>query len=218
MSFEVSADAYLRFMGQYSEPLAVRFADLAGVGPGQRVLDVGSGPGALTAELVRRTGADAVSGAEPSASFARAVRDRLPGVDVRQATAERLPFPDDAFDVALAQSVVHFMADPVRVLVRRPWPGPGRRLLPAAPVDIDATVWAVTCRTPADPVTVRQADQGDVDALRRIATAAYQHYTARIGRPPAPMSADYDPRRGYTQTHRAEQGGFRRVFFRKPLT
>jgi len=30
VSFEVSADAYLRFMGRYSEPLAVRFADLAG--------------------------------------------------------------------------------------------------------------------------------------------------------------------------------------------
>ena len=30
MSFNVSADAYLRFMGRYSEPLAAQFADLAG--------------------------------------------------------------------------------------------------------------------------------------------------------------------------------------------
>ena len=29
MSFDVGADAYLRFMGRYSEPLAVRFAELA---------------------------------------------------------------------------------------------------------------------------------------------------------------------------------------------
>ena len=57
MSFEVSADAYMRFMGQYSEPLAREFADLAGIGVGQRVLDVGCGPGALTAELVKRAGA-----------------------------------------------------------------------------------------------------------------------------------------------------------------
>jgi SAM-dependent methyltransferase len=116
MSFDVSADAYLRFMGQYSEPLAVQFADLAGVGHGQRVLDVGCGPGALTAELVRRTGADAVSAVEPSASFATAVRERLPGVDVRRSAAEQLPFPADAFDAALAQLVVHFMTDPVQGL------------------------------------------------------------------------------------------------------
>ncbi len=34
-------------------------------------------------------------------------------MDVRRAAAEHLPFDDDAFDVALAQLVVHFMADPV---------------------------------------------------------------------------------------------------------
>ena len=51
MVFNVSADAYMSFMGRYSEPLAARFADLAAVRRGQRVLDVGSGPGALTAEL-----------------------------------------------------------------------------------------------------------------------------------------------------------------------
>ena len=113
MSFDVSADAYLRFMGQYSEPLAGQFADLARIGPGQRVLDVGCGPGALTAELVSRAGPGAVSAVDPSESFAAAVRDRLPGVDVRRSAAERLPFPDGAFDAALAQLVVHFMADPV---------------------------------------------------------------------------------------------------------
>jgi SAM-dependent methyltransferase len=110
VSFEVSAEAYGRFMGRYSEPLATRFADLAGIGPGQRVLDVGCGPGALTAELVRR--AEAVSAVDPSASFAAAARIRLPGIDITQASAEHLPFPDAAFDAALAQLVVHFMADP----------------------------------------------------------------------------------------------------------
>jgi SAM-dependent methyltransferase len=116
VSFDVGADAYLRFMGRYSEPLAASFAELAGVRRGQRALDVGCGPGALTAELVNRVGAESVSAVEPSASFAAAVRERLPGVDVRRSAAEQLPFPDDAFDVALAQLVVHFMADPVRGL------------------------------------------------------------------------------------------------------
>jgi SAM-dependent methyltransferase len=113
MSFDVSADAYTRFMGRYSEPLAERFADLAGVRSGQRALDVGCGPGALTAELSGRLGAGEVCAVDPSESFAVAAGERLPGVAVSVATAERLPFPDGAFDAVLAQLVVHFMADPV---------------------------------------------------------------------------------------------------------
>ena len=37
--------------------------------------------------------------------------ERCPGVDVRAGSAERLPYDDDSFDAALAQLVVHFMAD-----------------------------------------------------------------------------------------------------------
>jgi SAM-dependent methyltransferase len=43
-----------------------------------------------------------------------AIRRRLPGVDVRRAAAEELPFDDDLFDAAIAQLVVHFMADPIK--------------------------------------------------------------------------------------------------------
>lgn len=112
----MSAHSYLRFMGKYSEPLAVQFAGLAGIGAGQRVLDVGCGPGALTAELVRRLGPGSVRAVEPSASFVAAARDRLPEVDIQQAAAEHLPFPEASFDAALAQLVVHFMKDPVQGL------------------------------------------------------------------------------------------------------
>jgi SAM-dependent methyltransferase len=63
--------------------------------------------------LASRAGADAVSAVEPSGSFAAAARERLPGVDIRQSPAEKLPFGDDTFDIALAQLVIHFMTDPV---------------------------------------------------------------------------------------------------------
>jgi len=40
-------------------------------------------------------------------------------------------------------------------------------------------------------VTIRRAAEEDADDLRALAVAAYQHYVPRIGRPPAPMTADY---------------------------
>ena len=113
MSFDVAADAYDRYMGRYSRLLSPQLADLAGVRSGQRVLDVGCGPGALTGELVARVGASHVAAVDPSESFVSAARDRNPGVDVRRASAEELPFPARDFDATLAQLVVHFMADPV---------------------------------------------------------------------------------------------------------
>jgi SAM-dependent methyltransferase len=113
VSFAVGADAYDRFMGRYSVPLAPQFADFAAVVTGQSALDVGCGPGALTAELVSRLGAAAVSAVDPSEPFVAAARERHPGVSVRRAAAEQLPFEDQAFDAALAQLVVHFMEDPV---------------------------------------------------------------------------------------------------------
>jgi SAM-dependent methyltransferase len=113
VSFTVAADAYDRFMGRYSIPLAPGFADIAGVAFGQRVLDVGCGPGALTTELVGRLGADAVTAVDPSEPFVRAARERHRGVRVERSSAEELPFADRTFDAALAQLVVHFMTDPV---------------------------------------------------------------------------------------------------------
>jgi ubiquinone/menaquinone biosynthesis C-methylase UbiE len=113
VSFDVSAGAYGQFMGRYSTPLARLFADLADPQRGFRVLDVGCGPGALTAELVSRVGVAAVSAVDPSQPFVASVRDRFPGLDVRLAAAEALPYPNATFDQTLAQLVVHFMTDPV---------------------------------------------------------------------------------------------------------
>jgi SAM-dependent methyltransferase len=113
MSFTAGPDQYDRFMGRYSVPLAPRFAEFAGVVAGQRALDVGCGTGALTQELVTRLGAGMVRAVDPSEVFVAAVRSRLAVVQVECGVAEKLPHADQLFDVALAQLVVHFMADPV---------------------------------------------------------------------------------------------------------
>ena len=108
-AFRVGGDAYDDFMGRYSTMLAGLFADFAGIAAGERVLDVGAGTGALTAELLSR-GAE-VAAEEPSPEFVAALRERFPDLEVHETPAETLPFAADEFDVALAQLVVAFMAD-----------------------------------------------------------------------------------------------------------
>ena len=108
-----STSFYDRFMGRFSAPLGPLFADFAGVEGAGRALDVGCGPGALTVELAARLGTANVAAIDPSEAFVEAARKRNIGVDVRHAPAEKIPFADDAFDFALAQLVVHFMADAV---------------------------------------------------------------------------------------------------------
>src|SRR5438128_8966575 len=134
MNFDVAADAYDRFMGRFSRQLSPQLADFAGIRAGQHVLDVGCGPGALTAELVSRLGPQLVAAVDPSVSFVAAARARNPGVDVRTASAEHLPFEDGAFDAALAQLVVHFMTDSVAGLAEM------RRVIRQAGV-VAACVW-----------------------------------------------------------------------------
>jgi SAM-dependent methyltransferase len=109
LAFRVDGDAYDDFMGRYATRLAPLFADFAGVSSGMRVLDVGAGTGALTAELVAR-GASAAA-ADPSPEFVAVLRERFPNLEVEEAPAESLPWGVGVFDVALAQLVVAFVSD-----------------------------------------------------------------------------------------------------------
>ena len=105
------AEHYDRFMGRYTPSLAAALADAAGVVEGQRVLDVGCGPGGLTAELAARTGAQRVAAIDPAPQFVAACRVRNPGVDAREGIAEELPWEDGTFDMALSCLVIGFMRD-----------------------------------------------------------------------------------------------------------
>lgn len=111
-TFGVAGATYDAFMGRYSRLLAGRFADAAGVESGQAALDVGCGPGALTAVLVERLGVDGVSACDPAPGFAAECAARFPGVEVEVGRAESIPFETGRFDHAMAQLVLHFVSDP----------------------------------------------------------------------------------------------------------
>jgi len=134
MSFSVSAEAYGRFMGRFSEPLADSFVDLLNPQRGSTALDVGCGPGALTGRLVAALGDEAVTAVDPMPEFLEALRSRWPGVRALRGSAEELPLADDVVDLAVAQLVVHFMKDPVAGL------GEMRRVTRPAGT-VAATVW-----------------------------------------------------------------------------
>ncbi|MFC7480371.1 class I SAM-dependent methyltransferase [Luedemannella flava] len=102
-------------------------------------------------------GRGSVSAVDPSEPFVAAVRERLPGVDARHGVAEELPWPDDAFDRAAAQLVVHFMADPVAGLAEM-----ARVTRPGGTVA--ATVWDFVGGTAPLTVFWRAALSVDPDA------------------------------------------------------
>ncbi len=175
MTFSGPAGAYDRYMGRYSRPLAPRLADYAGVQPGQRVLDVGCGTGALTAELVDRLGARQVSAADPSDGFARACAERFPGADVQRASAERLPWASNAFDAVLSQLVVSFMSDADAGLREMRRVARGGGVIASCTWDYGGemqmlrTFWdAALSLDPAVPDEARVLGYADPDSLRQL--------------------------------------------------
>ncbi len=112
----ISVSGYERRIGRYSGPLAACLADLVKLRPGQRVLDVACGSGALTAVLAAAVGAEGVSAVDVAPSDVAACRARVPRADVRVADAGALPFGEATFDAVFAQLLVHLVDDAPRVV------------------------------------------------------------------------------------------------------
>lgn len=122
--------------GEAIDPLL----DELGVERGDRVLDLGTGPGLVAAAAARR-GADVV-GIDFSGAMLAEARRRHPDLEFREASAESLPFRDGAFDAVAGNFVLHHSGCPDRVLAE------ARRVLrPGGRAAF--TVWAEVSRLAA---------------------------------------------------------------------
>jgi SAM-dependent methyltransferase len=116
--------------------------------PGERVLDVGVGPGFLAAEIAAVVGADGrVCGIDISSDMLALAGHRSPGADAAQlelsaAGAESLPYPDASFDAVVSTQVLEYVPDVPAALaeIHRVLRAGGRALI--LDTDWDSLVWS----------------------------------------------------------------------------
>ena len=120
---------------------------LLGLRPGERALDIGSGPGFLAHEMAAEVGPDGrVEGVDLSDSMLAIAGARQPApgaapVGFRRGDALALPFPDASFDAITSTQVMEYVADvPAALAEARRVLRPGGRLL-ILDTDWDAIVW-----------------------------------------------------------------------------
>src|SRR5688572_14094329 len=111
-------DGYDRFMGRWSRLLAPAMVTFAEVEDEDRVLDVGSGTGALSFAVHDAKHAALVTGVDPSREFITSAAQRYsdPRVHFEVGDAQRLPFEDMTFDKTLSMLVMNFIPAPERAL------------------------------------------------------------------------------------------------------
>jgi arsenite methyltransferase len=110
--------------------------------PGERVLDIGSGPGFLAAEMAAEVGPEGrVAGIDPSESMLAIARRHGAPVEYATGDALALPFADGSFDAAVATQVYEYVDDvPAALAEAGRVLRPGGRLL-ILDTDWDSIVW-----------------------------------------------------------------------------
>ncbi len=114
------AEAYERFMGRWSRLLAPLLVDFAGAPDGARVLDVGSGTGALASAIAERNGRSHIVGIDPSQEYVAYATSKNPVPDrasFQVGDAQQLSFPDAAFEACLSLLVFNFIPDAKKALL-----------------------------------------------------------------------------------------------------
>lgn len=114
----LAGDAYERYMGRWSRPLAAAFVDWLRPPRHQHWLEIGCGTGALTTAVVRTAEPRTVVACDPSEAFIAHARERLADsrVSFAVAGAAALPARDGGFDLAVSGLVLNFLAAPEGVM------------------------------------------------------------------------------------------------------
>src|SRR5262245_12319894 len=108
---------YQREIDRRFEPVIAAVLARAGLAPGQRVLDLGTGTGAVAILAAPRVAPGGrVLAVDPSPDMLRAARERagalgLPGIDFAEGRAEALPAPDGSQDAVLASLSLMYAID-----------------------------------------------------------------------------------------------------------
>lgn len=111
--------AYDRYLGRWSRLFVPALVEAAGIGRGDRVLDVATGPGDA-AIAVRSVvgGGGLVIGCDIATGMARAAHQRSGGtLAVVAADGQQLPFGNDTFDAVICQFGLMFFPRPGEALV-----------------------------------------------------------------------------------------------------
>jgi arsenite methyltransferase len=94
--------------------------DALDVAPGERILDVGCGPGFYAAELLERVGTDGslvgIDGSPAMLALAARRCEEHDNVEIREGDATSLPVDDADFDAALCVQVLEYVPDVTRAL------------------------------------------------------------------------------------------------------
>ncbi len=112
--WERQAATYCELAGQVTAKLAGALLDAVAVGPGIRLLDIGTGPGTIAGCAAER-GAQVV-GIDVAEAMLERARARYPGSEFRRADAEELPFRDRAFDAVVGGFVLLHLGRPERAV------------------------------------------------------------------------------------------------------
>jgi len=105
-------DRYARLLSLGQDPRWRRFlVSRLEAGTGDRVLDVATGTGLVAAELIRQKGCTVV-GLDQSPEMLAVARERLPDVELVEASAESLPFADESFDALTFTYLLRYVDEP----------------------------------------------------------------------------------------------------------